>query len=326
MGSIYPRLPKMSALVLQASLNRKGLVADAIFPKVRTACAFKYVDWTNAATVKLVEDAIGCKTDVKEIDPDAFTLKDASTQDRALQISMGECCLESCGDVDLAELAEKGKTMQLTNSLLVGREKRAIALAVDESKYTANGTSGAPVVPGASNAVNEGGLYYLTKANLANSSFALLQWFLPIQTNNFLTGVRTVAIMSQATLNKFLVHPNFLGAGCIVGSMTTKEAVAALLGVREIIVADSAYQSGSNAAWTKLWNDDYIFLSASYNFLTAQDPTPAFGISAYTRNWAPYYYKKEEKGPTDGVVMQKQSHDETEVVLTYKAATLIKLV
>lgn len=326
MASQFPRQAKMTAIVLQSSLSRSGLVADALFPKVRTPCAFQFIDWQNKVNLQLVDDAIGCKTDVKEIDQNAFVLRTESTQDRALQISMGECCLESCGsDIDLAEAAEKGKTMQLTNTLLVQRERRAVLLATDESKYTANGSSVEPVVPGAPTAENEGGLYFLSKANLANANFALLNWFLPIQTNNYLTGRRTVAVMSQNTLNKLLVHPNFLGAGCMVGAITTKDAVAALLGVREIVIADAAYQNGESN-WVPLWNDDYILFTASYKFLTADEPKPAFGMSAHSREWGTFYYLNPEKGPAEGVAMQKQSHDETEVVLTYKAATLVKLV
>lgn len=326
MASQFPRQAKMTAIVLQASINRSGLVADALFPKVRTPCFFQYVDWTNGANLKLVADAVGCKTDVKEIDPDAFAYVQKKTQDRALEISMGECCLTSCGDsVDLAALAEREKTELLTNMLLVGREKRAVEMATDESKYTARGSSVDPVAPDGVLS-NEGALYFLPKTSVADANFKLLQWFMPIQVNNHLTGVRTVAVMSQNTLNKLLVHPTFIGAGCMVNATTTKEAVAALLNVREIVIADAAYQSGSSSAWVPLWNDDYILFTASHKFLTSEQGRPSFGISAHSREWGTFYRIDEKKGPTGGVAMQKQSHDETEVVLTYKAATLVKLV
>lgn len=329
MGSQFPSRAKLSAIVQQAQLKRSGLVADCIFPQVKTPCRFEYIDWTNGLNIKVVEDAVGCKTDVKEVDPEAFTLVTKKVDDHALQQSMGDCCVIACGD-DAAYAAKKeqGKTIQLMNRLLIAREKRAIALATDESKYTANGTSGAPVAPGASTAVNEGGLYYLAKTNLDNANFALLKWFMPIQTNNFLSGRRTKAVMSQNTLNALLVHPNFLGAGCIVDAVTTKEKVASLLGVQEICVADAGYNNGVGPAVSLqgLWPDEYILFTASYELVTPDEQQVAFGISAYDKGFRINNYVKPEKGPDNGVTMQKMSHDFTELVLSYKAATLVKIV
>lgn len=330
MSSQFPSKPKLSAIVQQASLKRSGLVADAIFPQVKTPCYFDYIDWSNMANIKLVEDAVGCKSDVHEIDPEAFTLTTKKVQDHALQQSMGDCCVTACGD-DAAYAArkEQGKTLQLVNRLLINREREAIALATDTSKYTANGTEGAPVLPGASGAVNEGGLYFLDDSSyLSNPNGALLQWFLPIQTNNFITGKRNVAVMSQKTLNKFLVHPNFLGAGCIVDPLTTNDKVAALLGVQKIVVADAGFNNGVGTAVTmqSLWPDEYILMTASYELLTSDEQQVAFGISAYDKGFRVNSYIKEEKGPDAGVEMQKIAHDYTPIVLSYKAATLIKII
>lgn len=330
MSSAFPSKSKLSAIVQQASLKRSGLVADAIFPQVKTPTRFDYIDWSNAANIKLVDDAVSCKTDVHEIDPEAFTLVSAKVEDHALQQSMGDCNITVCGD-EAAYIAKKeqGKTLQLMNRLLIGREKAAIALAVDETKYTANGTQGSPVLPGASGAVNEGGLYYLDKSDyLDNANAALLKWFLPIQTNNFLSGKRNVAVMSQNTLNKLLVHPNFLGAGCIVDAITTQDKVASLLGVQKIVVADAGFNNGTGATVSlqTLWSDDYILFTASYEFLTSDEQQVAFGISAYDKGFRVNHYIKEEKGPDSGVEMQKIAHDLTPIVLSYKAATLVKIV
>lgn len=329
MASKFPTQSKMTAIVQQASLNRKGLVADCIFPPVKTPCRFDYIDWTNAANITLVEDAVGCKSDVREIDPEAFVIISSKVEDHALQQSMGDCCVQACGDdAVFAAKKEQGKTIQLMNRLLINRERAAIALATDETKYTANGTSGSPVLPGAATAVNEGGLFYLSKTNLADANYALLKWFMPIQTNNFMTGRRTKAIMSQATLNQLLVHPNFLGAGCIVEPKTTLDKVASLLGVDEICIGGAAFNNGvgSTVSMQALWPNDYILFTASYEFLTSDEQQVAFGISAYDKGFRVNNYIKEEKGPDAGVEMQKMAHDYTPVVLSYKAATLVKLV
>lgn len=328
MSSPFPSKPKLSAIVQQASLKRSGLVADCIFPQVQTPCSFDYIDWESAANIKVVEDAIGCKTDVKEVDPEAFVLKTAKVQDHALVQSMGDCCVSACGD-DAAYAAKKeqGKTLQLLNRLLINRERLAVALATDESKYTSNGNSGAPIAP-SDVTVNEGGLYFLAKTSLADANFALLKWFMPIQTNNFLSGKRNVAVMSQNTLNALLVHPNFLGAGCAVGAKTTTEQVAALLGVQKICIGDAGFNNGvgSSVSLQSLWPDDYILFTSSYELMTSDEQQVSFGISAYNKGFRVNHFTKPEKGPDAGVEMQKQSHDLTPVVLSYKAATLVKLV
>lgn len=320
----FPSKAKLSAIVQQASLKRSGLVADCIFPPVKTPCRFDYIDWTNAINVKLVDDAVSCKSDVNEIDPEAFVLATGKVVDKALQQAMGDCCVQACGDdADYAARKEAGKTLQLMNRLLIAREKRAIALATDESKYTDNMS----LAPGATGAVNEGGLYKLALSSFQNANFALLKYLLPIQTNNYVTGRRTVAVMSQNRLNDLLVHPNFLGAGCIVDPMTTTDKVAKLLGVDKICVADAGYNNGvgPSVSLQGLWPDNYILFAASYEFLSSDEQRVAFGISAYDKGFRVNSYIKEEKGPDAGVEMQKISHDLTEVVLSYKAATLLKL-
>ena len=305
-------------------MKRSGLVADCLLPPVTTDCRFDYIDWTNAQNVKVVEDAIGCKTDVKEVDPEAFVLASGKVQDYALVQSMGDCCVTACGnDAAYAAKKEQGKTLQLMNRLLIGRERRAIALATDETKYTDN----LLLAPGAGGAVNEGGLYKLALASFTNSSFALLKYFQPIQTNNFTTGPRTIAVMSQNTLNNFLSHPNFLGAGCALDAITTIDKVASLLGVRKICVADAGYNNGVGQTVTmqSFFPDNYILFTASYEFITSDEQQVAFGISPYDKGFKINNYLKPEKGPGAGVEMQKMAHDYTELVLSYKAATLVKL-
>lgn len=324
MASNFPSRAKLSAIVQQAQLKRSGLIADCIFPPVQTPCRFEYIDWSNMANIQVVEDAIGCKTDVKEIDPEAFTLVTEKVQDHALSQSMGDCCVTACGD-DAAYAArkEQGKTLQLMNRLLIGREKRAIAAATDESEYTDN----LALVPGASTAVNEGGMYNIDLSDMRDPNFALLKWFMPIQTNNYLTGRRTKAVMSQNRLNDLLVHPNFIGAGCLLDAKTTADKVAALLGVDEICVADAGYNNGvgQTVSLTGLWPDEYILFTASYDLVTPDEQQVAFGITAFNKGFRINNWIKPEKGPDEGVMMQKMSHDFTEIVLSYKAATLVKV-
>src|SRR5690606_10138110 len=135
----YPSRPKLSAIVQEVGLKRSGLVADCIFPPVQTGCKFSYIDWeAELKGLKSINDHVTCKTDAHEVDSEAFQMVDASTRDRALTQVLDECCVDICGMNDVQQKIEAGKTRQLTNKLLIGREERAIALATDTSKYVDN--------------------------------------------------------------------------------------------------------------------------------------------------------------------------------------------
>ena len=323
MASAYPSRPKLSAIVQQATLNRAGLVADCIFPQVKTDCKFSYIDWSQEVNgLKLISDAVGCKTNVHEVDSTPFILVDKSLADHALAQALGECCVNVCGDDGAYNSKiEAGKTRQLMNKLLIQREKRAITLATTLGNYVDQGVK----LPTDPTAAVEGGRFNITQANVNDPNFKLLRWFLGIQENLKTGGNRNVMITDRATLNAILAHPNFIGSGCAVDPMTTADNVAAILGLSKICIADATYNDGLEAVpnMVKLWPAGYILFTTSYDFVTAQDETFAFGISAYNRGMQQYNWEEKSKGPTSGVVMQKISHDLTEVVLSYKAATLV---
>ena len=321
MATNFPRQAVATAIVQESFLKVTGLVADCIFPRVQTPCFFQYIDWTNGINIQLVDDAVSCKSDVKEVDPEAFTLVTGKVKDHALSQSMGDCCETLCGGPDLSARKEQGKTVQLLNRLLINREREAVVLATTESNYVAG--SGAP--DGVKS--NEGVMWTITPTNFNDPNFALLKYFQYIQVGNKRTGRRTKAVMSQNKLNAFMSHPDFLGAGCIVDPVTTSSKVAALLGVNEICVADAYYNSavGPTPTYTSLWPDEYILFTASYDMLTADEQQVGFGFTAYDKGMRVNYYLKEEKGPDAGVQMQKQAHDLTPIVMTYLAATLVKV-
>lgn len=319
----YESRPELTAITQQVSLNREGLVADAIFPKVLTGCKFSYIDWTKElAGLRSIQDAVSCKTDANEVDGEGFDLVDSSTKDHALMQVLDECCVVVCGKPQIKDQIEQGKTRQLTNKLLIGREERAIKLATDATKYTDNTT----VKPYEATAVIDGGLFKETRANFFGSNFALLKYLNGI--NDFAKfGRRNVMVTDRATLNEILTHPNFLGAGCIVDVKTTVEKVASLLGLDRIVVADANYNDGigDTVALKKLWPANTILFTSSYEFVSSNDQQFAFGISGYSQEFESHTWIDEKKGKGAGARMQKIGHDLTEVVLSYKAATLIQL-
>lgn len=325
MASKYPIDAKLSAIVQQANLKREGLVADSILPTVQTPCAFKYIDWTNALTgLKITDDSVTCKSDVKMVNDIAFILKDASLKDHALEQGLGECCVTTCGDDNAyKQKIEAGKTRQLLDKLLINREKRAIDLALKKASYTDNSAK----IPSASDAVVEGGWFNLPKTDVVNVNYALLAYFQDIQANLPTTGQRTLAVMDLETLNMLRRHPNFIGGGCSTEAMTSTEKVAALLGVQKIVIANAYYNNGTGVSTTmaKLWPKNHILFTTSFNAVTSEDEQIQFGFSAYSRGLKQFMRLDGGKGPTDGEWIQKQSHDFTEIILSYKSATVVQI-
>lgn len=319
----YQTSPKLIAVTEEIALNRSGLVADCIFPKVQTGCNFAYIDWTGELKdLKSINDHVTCKTDANEIDSGSLQLKHGGTQDHALMQSLEECCVTVCGVDSLDEKIAAQKTRVLTNKLLIGREERAITLATDVTKYVDN-TSKAP---GDDGAVVDGGLFKLAKTSFDNASFGLLRYFQAIN-ENALYGARNVMITDLATLNGMLTHPQFIGSGCSIDPMTSMDKVASLLGLSKICIADGKYNDGlgEQVSIKKLWPKNTILFTSSYEFITSTDPQLAFGITAYSQDFQTYTFKDPKKGKGDGMLMQKIGHDLTETVLSYKAATLVKL-
>ena len=315
--------PVLEAVTQEIALNREGLVADCIFPKVQTGCNFAYIDWTGELKdLKSINDHVTCKTDANEIDTGDLKLKHGGTQDHALMQSLEECCVTVCGVSNLDEKIAAQKTRALTNKLLIGREERAIRLATDVTKYTDNNA----LAPSDEGAVVDGGLFKLAKTNFDDPNFASLRYFQSIN-ENALFGQRNVMITDLATLNGLMTHPQFIGSGCVVDPMTSMDKVASLLGLSKICIADGKYNDGlgEQVSIKKLWPKNTILFTSSYEFITSTDPQLAFGITAYSQDLTPHQFIDEKKGKGAGAMMQKIGHDLTEVVLSYKAATLVKL-
>lgn len=324
MSSIFVSVPKVTAIVNQGVLNRQGLIADKLFPLLRTACNFSLIDWNKAKDLKVVNDILSCKTTINEVDASAFDLQHHKTQDRGLSITLTECCVGLCDDGTISDKIEAAKMTGLMDRLLIAHERRAIALACLESAYTDNTTK----VPGETGAVNEGGLYKLAATKLVDADFDLLGWFQPIQQKNFMTGMRNVAIMTSNVLNKLLKHPSFVGFGYAPNPQTTTTQVASLLKVQEIIIADAGFNNTvveGAVNMQGLWDDQYILFAMVYPLAYSEDSKVTFGVSAYTTNFQTTYFLDPKKGKGKGVVTGKLDHDITPTVVTYKAATLIKL-
>ena len=317
--------PKLISLVQQVGLKRSGLVVDCLFPQVQTPCFFEYIDWTGSRSLAAIDDAASCNSDIKIVSPDSFNYVQKKVEDHALQVAMTDCCVTSCSqsDAEVASQLAKAKTISTSNRLLINREQLAIKLATDVTKYVDNTTK----KPGDAGAVNEGGLYNLSLTTVQDANAKLLNWFLPIQEGNGFSGPRNVAIMDRYSLNLLKTHPSFIGYGCVAPGITTDDVVAANLGVSKICVADAPFDNGlgSTVNFTTPWPKGTILFVSSYELLSSSEQQVSFGISAYNKGWRTTSYMADEKGQDAGVEMQKIAHDLTPVVLSYKAATMVKI-
>lgn len=316
--------PKLSTIVQSANLNRSGLVADCIFPQVAVGAKhFSYIDFMNAENMaRIVDDSVTCKSNVKEVGGEDLKLVDASLKDHALAQSLGECNITVCGDEGrvIAQL-EAAKTRNLLNKLLTSREARAIALATDTTKFGAAVTT----APTASTQI-DGGYYTISATNFNDPNYGLRRYFQGFQ-EYARYGQFNTMVTDLATLNTMLSHPQFIGYGLVPTPMASQQTLASLLGVQKICIADATYNDGvgDTPAMKRFWPTGTILFTKSYGMSSTTEETFAFGISAYNRGFQQFTWLDENKGPEEGVLMQKQSHDLTEVVLSYNAALLVKV-
>lgn len=319
----YDSNPTLSAITQEISLNRSGLVADAIFPQVQTESNFSYLDWTKEIkNLKAnVDDSVSCKTKAKRIDEGELELKSGVTSGHALTEILEVCNFNVCGRPDLINEVHRRKTANLANKLLLGREQRAISLATDASKYTDNSTN----KPFDANAVIDGGKFAIAANTFFGSSYDARKYLSGV--NDFAVyGRKNIAVMDRATLNALISHPSFIGIGLQPFARTTEEQLAALLNVEKIVVADGVYNDGigNTLNLKKVWPANTILFTTSREFITSTDSEFSFGISAYTQLLTPTQWFDENYGISKGANFIKIGHDLTETVLSYKAATLVQ--
>lgn len=320
----YIDVPSVTAIIQYGALNREGLIADVLFPPVESECKFSIIDWNLVTGLTGTDDVLSCHGDVKEINTEGFELLHFATKDRGNAVPLTECCIAACGKIDIKEKIENSKMVNVMDNLLINREKRAVTLATDESKYTDNTTK----KPGDTGAVNEGGLYKLALADLKDQTKDMLKYFQPIQAKNFLTGVRNIAVMTQSVADLFISHKSFIGHGCAVAPETSLAQVASLLKVEKIVIADAGFNNAVAPGTVNvqgIWPENYILFAASHKLSYTAENKPTFGLSPYTENMSTNYWVDPKKGKGKGVVFGKITHDITEQVATYKAATLVKL-
>ena len=321
----YVEIPSVEAIITHGALKREGMIADVLFPKVKvSASPVGYLDWDKAKELTGTDDTLTCTGDVKQIDTEGMEVKYLDIKPKGNSVSISECNINICGQENLEEVIEQAKMVTLMDNLLINKEKRAIALATDESKYTDNTTK----VPGEAGAVNEGGVYHITPTNFNDKTFDLLKWLQPIQENNYMTGKRNIAVMTRNVFNTLLRNQSFIGSGCAVPATTTESVIASLLGVEKIVIADAGFNNAVTPGTVNMqgfWPEKYILFASVKTLTFSQAATPTFGATPYKNGFQTIFWIDPKKGEGKGAVYGKTTHDETEQVVTYKAATLVEI-
>ena len=321
----YVDIPSVEAVVTHGALNREGLISDALFPKLKVAnCTVGYLDWDKAKELTGTDDTLTCTGDVKQIDTEGMEVKYLDIKPKGNSVPISECCIGVCGIDNLEAIVEQAKMVTLMDNLLINKERRAIALATDESKYTNN----VALVPGESGAVNEGGVYHISVANFNDKTFDLLKYFQPIQENNYMTGIRNVAVMTRNKFNTLLRNQSFIGSGCAVPATTNESVIASLLKVDKIIIADAGFNNSVTpgvVTMQGMWPDKYILFASVRALSFSKEAKPTFGATPFKNGFQTIFWIDPKKGEGQGAVYGKTTHDETEQVVTYKAATLVEI-
>lgn len=324
--SIESRYPHAETLIdiVQGAGQTGTYVADCILPQVTVDdCKFKWIDWASTPNndgmfdnLKETSDLAGCYSTPASIDPSTFSFKYAELKKYALSIDLKECCgPRECGE-NLFDVDEK-KTMELVNRLLLGREKRAIDLAFNESYYADQTASNPDAVS------SEGALFAL---DLSVGTTDALKFFQNIQEDNLETGERNVMVTTRKVLNAMLRHPSLKDGGCSIPLLGNLDQLASIFGVQKICIADAIENTAAAGAPYSLAKlvGDHIFFSKSIEFATTESMTRAFGFSANQTGFNQRIWFDDNMGPEGGNRLTAW-HDFTEVVAERKASTLVRV-
>lgn len=316
--------PKTVAVLNKINQEAKGLVADEIFPKIKTEKKFSYLDWEPVLLNLTVEnnDLVTCRDKVKHVDSKGFKEIISKTQDHAFAQNLCEPEITSSSEPVNATQRDLSKTRQLANKLLLAREKRAIDLALTEGFYQSNSQN---AKPSAQNAKIDGGLFKVSATNFWDAAYDAVGFIQEIQ-DLAKFGARSKMILSPATLSKLLRHPSAVGVGFNPRAKSTKEELEDELGLK-IVVANGQYNDGigDQVALEKFFPANVILLTRSVELSDTEDSEFSFGFSAHTQDLTVFNNLDFDYGKGAGSVIQKIGHDLTETVISYKAATLIKL-
>ena len=261
--------PALTALAI--SYKNQAMIADNILPRVPVESPdFKYTVFTQADTFTIPDTRVGRTSAPNQVDWSA-TEKTDSVQDHALDQPV------PYRDVKAAQASqavygvmpvdpEARATEQLSDLILLDREKRAADLVFNTASYAA---ANQEVLAGATQWSD------FVNSNPINDILAALDVMI-VRANTLLLG--------QAVWTKLRQHPKVVQA--IYGTAATsgvvsRDQVAALLEIQNLVVGQgwlNSAKKGQNPSLVRLWGKHASLLYVNPLAVSAKDLT--FGITA----------------------------------------------
>lgn len=258
----YPFTPDVERTAIALAYRPEGLIADRVLPRTKVAKRnFTYTVFNRESLMKIPDTRIGRKSQANEVEfgssevechVDPYGLKTVVPTDDDRNAPA------TCRPSDTAVLS-------LTGLIHLGREKRVADTVFNAATYGSN-----------TNALSGTGRW----SDYANSS--------PIAD---LKAARDACVrkpnklvLGQSVWSALSTHPQIVQAiyGVTSQGIVSKEAVAQMLGVEEIIVGDSWHDDapkGKGANRTYLWGKCAAFLHLSPT-PTLKGGSSSFGLTA----------------------------------------------
>jgi hypothetical protein len=265
--------PQLTAITL--AYRNARMIADEVLPRFPVdSDTFKYTTYTQADAFTIPNTRVGRKSQVNEIDWTA-TEASASTSDYGLEDAIPQA------DINRAAAAPKifgvrpidpmmRSTELLTDLIALDREQRVATLLFTAANYPA------------ANKVTLSGTGQWSDYTNSDPVTAILSAFdgMLIRPN--------VGVVSRAVYTKLRMHPKVvaavfaIGGNAAQGGVTSNQAIADLLELDELIVAEGWYNSakkGQTATIVRLWGKNALFF---YRAPVATGPQGGitFGITA----------------------------------------------
>lgn len=288
-----PFVVQARLMALALMYRNQRFIADEVFPRVGVdSQSFKYSKYTLADGFTIPDTRVGRKSKPNEIDWTATELTDA-TKDYGLDDLIPQADVLSAQASQTIQGTkpidpESRSTILLTDLIAADRESRAAALAFTLANYpAANRTT----------LSGTGQWSDFTNSDPVGAIGDALD--IPVLRPN-------VLCMGQQVWTKLRRHPKvtaacFPGGGNATGggTLVSRQAVADLLEVEEVIVGPAWYNSakpGQTPTLARLWGKHCVAYYRSANIQSTQDVT--FG---FTAQWGPRIAGTIQNDPNIGI-------------------------
>lgn len=264
----FPVNPELTAIAIGYRNRDTDLIADRVLPRIMTAKRFNYRRYPAGEAYTLPSTRVGRKSEPTMVDFSGTDVPDECI-DYALDDMVPNDEQQAFNDMPKAPGAVSPlakSTSLLTGLVLLDREVRVANLVFAQATY-----------PASNRVVLSGTSQWSDFANSNPLDAMLSALDVPIFRPN-------VAVFGQATWTKVRQHPRVIQAvfgTAQTGGAVTREQMAALLEVREVVVGAgfvNTARRGQAASISRVWGKHAALLYVSEEQASADQPT--FGFTA----------------------------------------------